>query len=53
MILMKVGYIQNSPIFGDKQKNLGSIDDLLVGVKADLIVLPELFATGYTFTSMR
>jgi predicted amidohydrolase len=52
MTIMKIGYIQNSPIFGDKQKNLRSTDDLLIGVKADLIVLPELFATGYTFTSM-
>jgi predicted amidohydrolase len=49
---MKIGYIQNSPIFGEKQKNLNSIDELLTGVKSDLIVLPELFATGYTFTSV-
>ena len=50
---MKIGYVQNSPIFGDKQKNLESIDELLRGVRADLIVLPELFATGYAFTSMK
>jgi predicted amidohydrolase len=49
---MRVGYIQNSPLFGEKQKNLAAIDDLLVDVRADLIVLPELFATGYTFTSV-
>jgi predicted amidohydrolase len=49
---MKIGYVQNSPIFGDKQKNLESIDELLCGVRADLIVLPELFATGYAFTSV-
>jgi predicted amidohydrolase len=49
---MKIGYIQNSPVFGDKQQNLNAIDFLLDGVKADLIVLPELFATGYTFISI-
>jgi len=48
---MKVGYIQNSPIFGEKEKNFAQIEDLIKNVKADLIVLPELFATGYTFIS--
>jgi predicted amidohydrolase len=49
--MIKVGYVQTSPIFGDKEKNFKQIEDLLVDVKADLIVLPELFATGYTFIS--
>ncbi|MHA2183058.1 MAG: nitrilase-related carbon-nitrogen hydrolase [Promethearchaeota archaeon] len=49
--MIKVGYVQTSPIFGDKEKNFEQIEDLLKGVKADLIVLPELFATGYTFIS--
>lgn len=48
---MKVGYIQNSPIFGEKEKNFTQINELSRAVKADLLVLPELFATGYTFTS--
>ena len=48
---MKVGYIQNSPVFGEVQKNFSQISELSTGIKADLIVLPELFATGYTFTS--
>jgi predicted amidohydrolase len=43
---MKIGYVQNSPIFGNKQKNLNSIDDLLTGVKADLIVLPTCLQPG-------
>jgi predicted amidohydrolase len=46
---MEVGYVQNSPIFGDKQKNLNSIDDLLTGVKADLIVLPTCLQQGMHF----
>lgn len=48
---MKIGYIQNSPEFGKKEKNFDQIRKLLGDVEADLIVIPELFATGYTFTS--
>ncbi len=49
--MKKVGYVQTAPIFGDKEKNFNQIENLLVNVKADLLVLPELFATGYTFIS--
>ncbi|MFW9821115.1 MAG: nitrilase-related carbon-nitrogen hydrolase [Candidatus Thorarchaeota archaeon] len=48
---MKVGYIQTSPVFGDKKHNFKQIENLMVNFHADLIVLPELFATGYTFVS--
>ncbi|TFG14885.1 MAG: acyltransferase [Promethearchaeota archaeon] len=48
---MRVGYVQTHPIFGDKEKNFQQIEDLLRDIQADLIVLPELFATGYTFVS--
>lgn len=48
---MKIGYVQTSPIFGEKEQNFDQVEGLLVNVKADLIVLPELFATGYTFVS--
>jgi predicted amidohydrolase len=48
---MKIGYIQNSPVFGAKERNFDEIRLLLDGVRADLLVLPELFATGYAFTS--
>ncbi|MFX1588234.1 MAG: nitrilase-related carbon-nitrogen hydrolase [Promethearchaeota archaeon] len=50
---MKIGYIQSSPIFGNKSKNFEQVEELLANKKADLIVLPELFATGYTFISRR
>lgn len=50
---MKIGYVQTSPIFGNKSRNFEQIEDLLVNIKADLIVLPELFATGYTFISKK
>ncbi|MFX1356109.1 MAG: nitrilase-related carbon-nitrogen hydrolase [Promethearchaeota archaeon] len=48
---MKIGYVQTSPIFGEKNKNFEQVEDLVSNIKADLIVLPELFATGYTFIS--
>ncbi|MGB3479577.1 MAG: nitrilase-related carbon-nitrogen hydrolase [bacterium] len=46
---MKVGFLQFNPVFGDKNKNLAAVEKLLEGIDADLIVLPELFNTGYTF----
>jgi predicted amidohydrolase len=48
---MKIGYIQTNPIFGEKDQNFNEIKKLTPNLRADLIVLPELFATGYTFTS--
>jgi predicted amidohydrolase len=48
---MKVGYVQTSPIFGDKDTNFKDIEVVLENIKADIIILPELFATGYTFIS--
>jgi len=48
---VKIGYIQNFPIFGEKGRNLNQVRKLVGYIKADLLVLPELFATGYTFTS--
>jgi len=50
---MKVGYIQTSPIFGKKEKNFEQVTELISKVKADLLVLPELFATGYAFISKK
>ena len=48
---MKVGYLQTNPIFGEKEQNFNEIEKLVANLKADLIVLPELLATGYTFIS--
>ncbi len=50
---MKIGYIQSSPLFGDKEQNFEEIKNLTSNIKADLIVLPELFVTGYTFISKK
>jgi len=48
---MKVGFIQFEVLFGDKEHNLKAISRLIESEKADLWVLPELFNTGYIFTS--
>ena len=48
---MKVGYVQTSPIINEITQNFEQVESLLGNTKADLIVLPELFATGYTFIS--
>lgn len=49
---MKVGFVQNHPEFGNVQANLDRVEELLSGKSADLIVLPELFSTGYRFKNM-
>ncbi len=46
---MKVGYYQFSPEFGEPYQNLERIRAVLSGVKADIIVLPELAFSGYYF----
>jgi predicted amidohydrolase len=50
---MRVGFVQTVPEFGKKKENLERVRELLDGVSADLIVLPELFSTGYVFTDAR
>jgi len=48
---MRIGYYQNNPTFGKVQENLDQISARLERVDADLIVLPELCASGYQFVS--
>ncbi len=48
---MRIGFVQNNPVFGKVQRNLGEVENLLKGQSADLFVLPELFATGYQFVN--
>ncbi|KPK99672.1 MAG: hypothetical protein AMJ91_06895 [candidate division Zixibacteria bacterium SM23_73_3] len=48
---MKVGFVQTSPLLGRKDENVERAISSIRGVNADLLVLPELFNTGYLFES--
>lgn len=48
---MKVGFVQMDVCFGRVEQNLRKAEQLLEPVEADLWVLPELFSSGYLFTS--
>nr|WP_279322380.1 nitrilase-related carbon-nitrogen hydrolase [Rhodothermus marinus] len=48
---MQVAYVQYNPAYLQVTQNLKQVEALLEGVEADLIVLPELFASGYFFRS--
>jgi predicted amidohydrolase len=48
---MRVGFYQYEPQFGEVAKNLDAVAAALEQTEADLIVLPELFASGYQFVS--
>ncbi|MZH05281.1 MAG: acyltransferase [Nitrospinae bacterium] len=50
--MMKAGFVQYHPEFGNVQANLDRVEELLAGKEADLFVLPELFSTGYRFKNM-
>ena len=49
---MKAGFVQFYPKFGNVHTNLNRVEGLLYGKVADLVVLPELFSTGYRFRNM-
>ena len=48
---MRVGYYQNNPEFGKVAENLDRMTAKLEEAEADLLVLPELCASGYQFVS--
>ena len=50
---MRIGVYQNNPEFGEVEKNVRQAVLDLEGADADLIVLPELFNTGYQFISKK
>lgn len=53
---MKIGFVQMKVEFGKKEKNLLKAQKLLNNEEADnadIIVLPELFNTGYLFTNIK
>jgi predicted amidohydrolase len=51
--MLRVGFYQFRPIFGQIEKNLNKVVKKLAEVNADLIVLPELPFTGYYFKDRR
>ena len=49
---IKVGFVQNHPEFGAVEANCSHVKKLWGERMADLLVLPELFNTGYQFQSL-
>ena len=50
---MKIGFIQTSPTFGQVEHNVSRALDVIDSIETDLVVLPELFSTGYLFPNRR
>jgi predicted amidohydrolase len=50
-VIMIVGFIQYRPVRYDVPANVAQVEHLLSGVKADLLVLPELANSGYMYAS--
>ncbi len=56
MANIKVGFLQTKPVFGDIQGNLDRVVKRIGRSDTEgleLLVLPELFSTGYQFTSKK
>ncbi len=45
----RIAALQTDPAFGAVTANLDAVEQAIAGVRASLLVLPELFATGYSF----
>ncbi len=52
-MMIRVGFIQNKPLFGEVRRNVERVVERLLRVDADIVVLPELFATGYQFRTRK
>lgn len=50
---MKAAFIQTSPVFGEVKANVDKAVSKIEKLDASLIVLPELFSTGYQFRSKK
>jgi 5-aminopentanamidase len=49
---MRLAIVQTQPIFGKNEVNIHTATERMREVPADLYVLPELFNTGYNFTTL-
>jgi predicted amidohydrolase len=49
-VIMRIGFYQFAPRFGEPEQNLNALVAALAGAEADLIVAPELALSGYLFT---
>jgi predicted amidohydrolase len=49
--VITLSIIQFTPNWNEKQQNLQRIELLIAGITADIILLPELCTTGYSFLS--
>ena len=50
-VIVIAGLCQFEPVFGEITSNVAFVEQALSKIDADLIVLPELFSTGYQFVS--
>jgi len=50
---MRVGVFQFTPVFGEVAHNVDKVVKTLDRADSDLIVLPELCASGYQFVSQQ
>jgi predicted amidohydrolase len=44
-----IACLQTAPVFGELEANCEVVERAIADLEADLLVLPELFATGYSF----
>ncbi len=51
--MIRAGFFQFSSLFGKIKANVSRVVERLSELDADLVVLPELFTSGYQFTSRR
>ena len=49
--MYKVGVLQFEPKLFKVDENLANLENMLTGIDADLVVLPELATSGYVFNS--